>query len=88
MAAAPTVAEAWGRSDRLNISCCVQFRLLCCGLLCKWFVAAVLQNGAQTTTWQWTAPPGLTQLAEILVVAGEERGASLPCIPWLCMAAT
>jgi hypothetical protein len=30
------------------------------------------QTNGQTTAWQWTAPPGVTQLAEILVVAGEK----------------
>jgi hypothetical protein len=43
------------------------------------FDAALLhgsQTGGQTTTWQWTAPPGATQLAEVLVVAGEEKGIS------------
>jgi hypothetical protein len=35
------------------------------------------QTNGQTTTWQWTAPAGVTQLAEILVVAGEGDGAYL-----------
>jgi hypothetical protein len=51
-------------------------------------VAAVLhdsQTGGQTTTWQWTAPSGLSQLAEILVVAGEEGAISclmIHCYAW------
>jgi hypothetical protein len=49
--------------------------------MCVIMIVAVLhdlQTGGLTTTWQWTAL-GLTQLAEILVVAGEQCSACVPC---------
>jgi hypothetical protein len=71
-------------------SCCrLEFPVTDCFPCNLYQTAAVLhglQTDGQTTTWQWTAPDGVTQLAEILVVAGEGDGASLPCT--LCYAWT